>query len=146
MFKEQKGVTLIALVITIIVLLILAGVSIAMLTGGDNGILTKASSSNETNSIAQIKEDVSLAVSEIMANKADPTYKGNESTLSIKNIATIAARNDASLTITTDSLAETEIKDSSASFDVTVNKITYTVTYTPKTASTASKIDVVKKS
>ena len=104
MFKEQKGVTLIALVITIIVLLILAGVSIAMLTG-DNGILTKASSSNETNSIAQIKEDVSLAVSEIMANKADPTYNGNESTLSIKNIATIAARNDASLTITTDSLA-----------------------------------------
>lgn len=145
MFKEQKGVTLIALVITIIVLLILAGVSIAMLTG-DNGILTKASSSNETNSIAQIKEDVSLAVSEIMANKADPTYNGNESTLSIKNIATIAARNDASLTITTDSLAETEITDSSASFDVTVNKITYTVTYTLKTASTASKIDVVKKS
>ena len=135
MFKEQKGVTLIALVITIIVLLILAGVSIAMLTGD-----------NETNSIAQIKEDVSLAVSEIMANKADPTYNGNESTLSIKNIATIAARNDASLTITTDSLAETEITDSSASFDVTVNKITYTVTYTPKTASTASKIDVVKKS
>lgn len=145
MFKEQKGVTLIALVITIIVLLILAGVSIAMLTG-DNGILTKASSSNETNSIAQIKEDVSLAVSEIMANKADPTYNGNESTLSIKNIATIAARNDASLTITTDSLAETEITDSSASFDVTVNKITYTVTYTPKTASTVSKIYVVKKS
>ena len=143
--RNQKGVTLIALVITIIVLLILAGVSIAMLTG-DNGILTKASSSNETNSIAQIKEDVSLAVSEIMANKADPTYNGNESTLSIKNIATIAARNDASLTITTDSLAETEITDSSASFDVTVNKITYTVTYTPKTASTASKIDVVKKS
>ncbi len=31
--KERKGITLIALVITIIVLLILAGVSIAMLTG-----------------------------------------------------------------------------------------------------------------
>ena len=39
---NQKGITLIALVITIIVLLILAGVSIAMLTG-DNGILTKSS-------------------------------------------------------------------------------------------------------
>ncbi len=35
---KEKGVTLIALVITIIVLLILAGVSIATLTG-DNGIL-----------------------------------------------------------------------------------------------------------
>lgn len=144
MFKEQKGVTLIALVITIIVLLILAGVSIAMLTG-DNGILTKASNSNETNSIAQIKEDVSLAVSEIMANKADPTYNGNESTLSIKNIATIAARNDASLTIVTENPADTEIPKEGASFDVTVNKITYTVTYIPKTENTVSKINVVKK-
>ena len=32
-FRKQKGITLIALVVTIIVLLILAGVSIAMLTG-----------------------------------------------------------------------------------------------------------------
>lgn len=39
--KNQKGITLIALVITIIVLLILAGVTIAMLTG-ENGILNKA--------------------------------------------------------------------------------------------------------
>ena len=39
--KEAKGITLIALVITIIVLLILAGVTIAMLTG-DNGIISKA--------------------------------------------------------------------------------------------------------
>ena len=42
--KNNKGITLIALVITIIVLLILAGVSIAMLTG-DNGILTQANES-----------------------------------------------------------------------------------------------------
>ena len=40
--KQNKGLTLIALVITIIVLLILAGVSIA-LTIGNDGILTKAS-------------------------------------------------------------------------------------------------------
>ena len=44
--RNSKGITLIALVITIIVLLILAGVSIAMLTG-DNGILTQANSANE---------------------------------------------------------------------------------------------------
>ena len=37
---SQKGITLIALVITIIVLLILAGISIAMLTG-KNGILAQ---------------------------------------------------------------------------------------------------------
>ena len=38
--RNNTGITLIALVITIIVLLILAGVSIAMLTG-NNGILTR---------------------------------------------------------------------------------------------------------
>ena len=46
--ESNKGITLIALVITIIVLLILAGVSIAMLTG-QNGILTQANeASNKT--------------------------------------------------------------------------------------------------
>ena len=46
MLKNNKGITLIALVITIIVLLILAGVSIAMLTG-NNGILTQANSAKD---------------------------------------------------------------------------------------------------
>ena len=44
--REQKGITLIALVITIIVLIILAGVSITMLTG-ENGIITQAKESKE---------------------------------------------------------------------------------------------------
>ena len=45
--KQEKGITLIALAITIIVLLILAGVTIATLTG-NTGILTKATESSET--------------------------------------------------------------------------------------------------
>ena len=44
--KKNEGITLIALVITIIVLLILAGISIATLTG-ENGVLTKAQNSKE---------------------------------------------------------------------------------------------------
>ncbi len=59
--KENKGITLIALVITIIVLLILAGVSIAMLTG-ENGILNQAqNASTETEKasvIEQAKTDI----------------------------------------------------------------------------------------
>lgn len=39
--KEQKGITLVALVITIIILLILAGISIASITS-DNGLFTRA--------------------------------------------------------------------------------------------------------
>ena len=45
--QNNRGITLIALVITIIVLLILAGVSIAMLTG-TNGILTQANNAKQT--------------------------------------------------------------------------------------------------
>lgn len=44
--KIEKGITLIALVITIIVLLILAGVSIAFLVG-DNGILKYTTNAKE---------------------------------------------------------------------------------------------------
>jgi competence protein ComGC len=59
--KNKKGITLIALVITIVVLLILAGVTIAMLTG-DNGILTKAQSAKTQNDKASVKEKIELAV------------------------------------------------------------------------------------
>ena len=58
--KLNKGITLIALVITIIVLLILAGVSIAMLTG-ENGILSQAQKAGEQTDIGREKEDISLA-------------------------------------------------------------------------------------
>ena len=54
--KEKRGITLIALVITIIVLLILAGVSIAMLTG-KNGILTQAQRAKNETEEARIEEE-----------------------------------------------------------------------------------------
>ena len=55
MKKQEKGITLIALVITIIVLLILAAVSIATLTG-ENGILTQARIAKEKTDIANVIE------------------------------------------------------------------------------------------
>ena len=58
--KKNGGITLIALVITIIVLLILAGVTIATLTG-DNGILTKATEAKEQTELADEKEKVELS-------------------------------------------------------------------------------------
>ena len=59
--KTYKGITLIALVITIIVLLILAGVAIATLTG-DNGIIAKAQQAKMQNDKAAAKEKVDLAI------------------------------------------------------------------------------------
>ena len=58
--KTNRGITLIALVITIIVLLILAGVAIATLTG-DNGILTKAGDARNTTQEAEIEEEIRVA-------------------------------------------------------------------------------------
>ena len=59
--KENKGITLIALVITIIVLLILAGVTIATLTG-DNGILKKAGDAKTQTEQAKEDENLKIAI------------------------------------------------------------------------------------
>lgn len=59
--NKQKGITLIALIITIIVLLILVGISIASLTG-ENGILNKAKTAGEKTQESGAKEKVQVAV------------------------------------------------------------------------------------
>ena len=64
--KGQKGITLIALVVTIIVLLILAGISITMLMG-QNGILSRAVDAKEKTGITKEEELVNLAVSDALA-------------------------------------------------------------------------------
>ena len=61
--KNNKGITLIALVVTIIVLLILAGVSIAMLTG-QNGILNRASQASYESKLQHVAESMSYNVTE----------------------------------------------------------------------------------
>jgi type II secretory pathway pseudopilin PulG len=76
--RNQKGITLIALVITIIVLLILAGVTIAMLSG-ENGILSRATTTKAENAKAQGNEQAKLAYmtvrTEIAAQKvADGSF------------------------------------------------------------------------
>ena len=57
--KNTRGITLIALVVSIIVLLILAGITIAALSG-DNGILTRAKEAKEKTEQAQKEEEENL--------------------------------------------------------------------------------------
>ena len=70
--KGRKGITLIALVITIIVLLILAGVSIAMLTG-ENGILNQAQEAKKQTEFKSAEEKVKLAIMGARANDGQIT-------------------------------------------------------------------------
>ena len=65
-FRGRNGITLIALVITIIVLLILAGVTIAMVVG-DNGILTRSREAKDTTNIKKIQEEVDLEAADLVA-------------------------------------------------------------------------------
>ncbi len=74
--NKEKGITLIALVITIIVLLILAGVAIATLTG-DNGILTKAASAKENTERAEIIENAKLDILAIQSDKEGKLTTGD---------------------------------------------------------------------
>ena len=67
--KGTNGITLIALVITIIVLLLLAGISISMLTG-NNGILKRAVEAKDETEKGQEKEIVALAYNSAIAKKA----------------------------------------------------------------------------
>ncbi len=66
--KRNKGITLIALIVTIIILLILAGVTIATLTG-ENGILSKAGKASEETKIATAEEKIKLAIGEYEVNQ-----------------------------------------------------------------------------
>ena len=82
-FKERKGITLIALVITIIVLLILAGVSIAMLTG-TNGILTQANNAKQVTEESTEKEKRQLSQVEASSHLENYDYtdvEGNTATI-----------------------------------------------------------------
>ena len=68
--KKQKGITLIALIVTIIVLLILAGVSIAMLTG-QNGILTQAQKAKSETEKEEIIEKAKLEILNVQAENRE---------------------------------------------------------------------------
>ena len=63
--KRENAITLMALVITIIVLLILAGITIGMLTG-DNGIINNAKNAKEETEISNEKEIIDQATIEAM--------------------------------------------------------------------------------
>ena len=98
--NDMKGITLIALVITIIVLLILAGVSIATLTG-QNGILTQSQNAKEQTENSNNWEQVKLAVT---AGKLENITKGTDLNTAIQNEL---RKTDSAATVT----GETEEKE-----------------------------------
>ena len=78
--RKKSGITLISLVVTIIVLLILAGVTIATLTG-ENGIVTRATESKEETQEGKDIENIKLAISESNIPQGEQGEKSEEAIL-----------------------------------------------------------------
>ena len=72
--KTEKGITLVSLVVTIVVLLILAGVSINTVLG-DNGIIEKAKEKAEATKQASAEEEMNRLVLEYQLAKSDENFE-----------------------------------------------------------------------
>ncbi len=94
---KNKGITLIALVITIIILLILAGITIGALTG-DNGLFTKAKEATNKYNESQIKEEIELAIVDIQFEELDNNRSLNMMTI-VNKLPQIIENNGEDITI-----------------------------------------------
>lgn len=83
--KENKAVTLIALVVTIVVLIILAGISISALTG-DKGIINQAHTAKEDTEIASWEEQIDLAIIDAEKKHRNPTLEDVKEELKNKGV------------------------------------------------------------
>ena len=85
MLNKNRGITLIALIITIIVLLILAGVTIAMIMG-DNGILNQATTASDRTVVSTEQEQVELAYTGVKTLKEGGSFTVDELQDELDNI------------------------------------------------------------
>jgi type II secretory pathway pseudopilin PulG len=113
--KETKGITLIALVVTIIVLLILAAITISTLTG-ENGILTKADSANERTKQEQAIEEVKLAYNAV---QIDVVIDGWDIDKKAEELQKELRKEDSTSTVTVDG---TDLDVTYKGYDMTINE------------------------
>ncbi len=83
--KSNKGITLVALVITIIVLLILAGVSISLVVG-DNGVLTQAQNASQKTDLASAKSALEMTLTSITSEFLGNVWEDNTSAKIFENV------------------------------------------------------------
>ena len=135
--KSDKAITLVALIITIIVLLILAGVTLNMVLG-DNGLINKAQSSvDKYKESAENEQKLLNEIEEYIGTKGTNGKKEGELTLSATS-GTVVLGTPGSFTVTgnTSGGAISAASDNTSVADVSVSGNTITVT--PKAVGTAT--------
>ena len=98
--SRNKGITIIALVVTIVILLILASISIGALTG-DNGIIDQAHTAKEDTEIASWEEQIDLAIIDAEKKHKNPTLDNVKEELKNKGIINDYSQVDKDGVITT---------------------------------------------
>ena len=129
MLKENKGVTLVALVITIIVLLILAGVTLSMVMGG-SGIFSKANEASIKTSVSGAQDAVRLALLEVTTNQYDSTTGSSDGSVTKETANTKVAEQ---MAITGEYILDTDGYVTAKGSDKKLTK----ATFDQKTGSTA---------
>ena len=131
-YSQKAGITLIALVITIIVLIILAGISITMISGQD-GILTRVGNAKVQTSVAKAEEIANLIYLELLDGLDDPTIEGIKAGLEEKGYTVNEIATDGSaikgikLSKTSVSLGVGESDEIEVSYDSDGDKAYYVV-------------------
>lgn len=143
--SKERGITLIALVVTIVVLLILAGASISMLTG-ENGIINQAKESKEKTEIEEEKDYIKISISAIQTNKLS---KGDYSKITSEELqeeinkstdkATVTGRGILNVTYTSGRTYEIDVNKNIKQLPAIAKyvKIGDFVNYTPQTTQTS---------
>lgn len=125
--KNQNGITLIALVITIIVLLILAGVAIAMLSG-ENGLLKQADNAKRDTQAGEAVERINLALNAIKLEGVSKLASDNNwKAVTAEEGKDPVLDTDIASSLSTDGFGTTEV---TTGYFYTVAADTITLTYT----------------
>ena len=131
--KSNRGITLVALVITIIVLLILAGVSISLVVG-DNGIMTRAKDAGTKTNEADALESFKLSVASLTTEYTAKLYGGEELGTDEKTLVDYVATNiSKDLQASECTIDEFKKTDGNQSCTVTKGKGKVTIYYTVST-------------
>ena len=100
LIKKREGITLIALVVTIVILLILASISIGALTG-DNGIIDQSHTAKEDTEIASWEEQIDLAIIDAEKKHRNPSLDDVKEELKNKGVINDYSQVDKDGVITT---------------------------------------------
>lgn len=128
MFKKERGITLVALVVTIVVLLILAGVSISMVLG-NNGIVTKAKETQTAQDKAYAEDVIESGLKAVQIEVLSNTLPTGKTA----NVAYVVEKiNDSTFTAKSGSTDTITYTKGTATYDIKVDMTKYIVDKTAK--------------